>query len=302
MSSFLQKERKWSIITSRKGPDWAVFGSQTLLPSYLEPGTQEGGGKEGKGMEGEMLRPQLLPEGICRRPSPLKINPNQQSSCTNVGRGLDGHQREPGAGKCPQPRGWMVVSWKGSSVRLGVESVAPGPLCIHHCIIHDSSSFKCSCCLVAKSFLTLCDPTDCSSPGFPVLHYLPEFAQTHVHWVSDVIQPSLPLLLLPSIFPSIKVFSKQLALCIRWPKYWSFNFTISPSNEHSGLISFKIDWLYLLPVQSTLKCLLQHHILKASILGHSAFFMVQLTSVHEYWKNHSFDYIDFCQWSDVSTF
>lgn len=93
MSSFLQKERKWSIITSRKGPDWAVFGSQTLLPSYLEPGTQEGGGREGKGMEGEMLRPKLLPEGICRRPSPLKINPNQQPLCTNVGRGLDGHQR-----------------------------------------------------------------------------------------------------------------------------------------------------------------------------------------------------------------
>ena len=95
------------------------------------------------------------------------------------------------------------------------------------------------------------------------------------------------LLLLPSIFPSIGVFSSELALCIRWPKYWSFS--ISPSNEYSGLISFETDWFDVLAVERTLKSLLQHHTLKVSILWHSAFFMVQLTSVHDYWKNQSFD-------------
>ena len=97
------------------------------------------------------------------------------------------------------------------------------------------------CCFLSKlQSLTLCDPMDCSTPGFPVLHYLPEFAQTHVHWVSDAIQSSHPLpphlLFLPSIFPSIRVSSNESALCIRWPKYWSFSFSISPSNEYSGLI------------------------------------------------------------------
>ena len=86
-----------------------------------------------------------------------------------------------------------------------------------------------------------------------------------------------PLLLLPSIFPSIRVFSNESALCIRWPKYWSFSFNISPSNEHLGLIFFRMDWLDLLAVQGTLKSLLQHHSSKASVLQHSAFFMVQLS-------------------------
>ena len=99
-----------------------------------------------------------------------------------------------------------------------------------------------------------------------------------------------PLLLPPSIFPSIKVFSKELALCSRWPKYWSFSFSLSPSNEHSGLISFRMDWFDLLAVQGTLKSLLQHHSSEASIIQHSAFFIVPtLTSIHDYWKNHSFD-------------
>ena len=89
-----------------------------------------------------------------------------------------------------------------------------------------------------------------------------------------------PFLLLPSIFPSIRVFSNESALCIRWPKYWSFSFNISPSNEYSGLISFRMDWLHLLAVQGTLKSLLQHHSSKASILQRSAFFMVQLS--HSY--------------------
>ena len=100
-----------------------------------------------------------------------------------------------------------------------------------------------------------------------------------------------PLLLLSSIFPRIRVFSNESALQTRWPKYWSFNFSISPSNEYSGLISFKMDWLDLLAVQGTLKSLLQHHSSKASILWCSAFFIVQLAHpyIHPYWKNQSFD-------------
>ena len=98
-----------------------------------------------------------------------------------------------------------------------------------------------------------------------------------------------PLLLPPSVFPSIRVFFNESTLHIRWPKYWSFSFSISPSNEHPGLISFRISWLDLLAVQGTLKSLLQHHSSKASILWCSAFFIVQLTSIHDYWKNHSFD-------------
>ena len=124
-------------------------------------------------------------------------------------------------------------------------------------------------------------PMVCSMPGFPVLHHLPELAQTHVHRVGDASQLSHPLSSpspLPSIFPSIRVFSNELAaLCIRWPKYWSFSFSISPSNEYSGLISYKIDWLDLLAVQGTLKSLLQHHSSKASILKCSAFFMAQVS-------------------------
>ena len=98
-----------------------------------------------------------------------------------------------------------------------------------------------------------------------------------------------PLLLLPSIFPNIRVFSNESVLCIRWPKHWSFSFNISPSNEHPGLISFRMDWLDLLAVQGTLQSLLQHHGLKASILLCSAFFIVQLSSIQDYWKNHSLD-------------
>ena len=116
-------------------------------------------------------------------------------------------------------------------------------------------------------------------PGFLVHHQLPEFTQTHVHRVGDAIQPShplLPLLLLPPIPASIRVFSNESVLRIRWPKYWSFGFSLSPSNEYSGLISFKMDWLDL-AIQGTLKSLLQHHSSKASILWCSAFFMVQLS-------------------------
>ena len=109
-----------------------------------------------------------------------------------------------------------------------------------------------------------------------------------------------PLLLLPSIFPRIRVFSNELAHRIRWPKYLNFTFSISPSNVYSGLISLRIDWSDLLAVQGTLKSLLQHHNSKAAVLRHSAFFIVQLTSVHDHWKNHSFHYLDLCLQSDVS--
>ena len=121
---------------------------------------------------------------------------------------------------------------------------------------------------------------DCSTPGFPVHHQLLGLTQTHVHRVSDAIQPSHPLSSLPlppPIFPSIRVFSNESVLRIRWPKYWSFCFSISPSNEYSRLISFRMDWLDLLAVQGTLKSLLQYHSSKASILRCSAFFRVQLS-------------------------
>ena len=125
---------------------------------------------------------------------------------------------------------------------------------------------------------TLCDPMNCSTPGLPVHHQLPEFTQTHVYrWPSSHLILCGPLLLLPPIPPSIRVFSNESTLCMRWPKYWSFSFSISPSNVHPGLSSFRMDWLDLLAVQGTLKSLLQHHSSKASILWHSAFFTVQLS-------------------------
>ena len=141
----------------------------------------------------------------------------------------------------------------------------------------------------AQSCLTLCDLMDCSVPGFRVHHQLPELTQTHVHRVSDAIQPFHPLSSPspPDIFPSIRVFSNESTLHIRWPKYWSFCFSISPSNKHPGLISFRMDWLDLLAVQGTLKSLLQHHSSRATVLRHSAFFTVQLS--HDHWKNHSLD-------------
>ena len=126
-----------------------------------------------------------------------------------------------------------------------------------------------------QSCLILCDPMDCSTPGFPLHHQLPEFTQTHVHRVGDAINHLIlcrPFLLLPSIFPSIGVFSKESVLRIRWPKYWNFSFSISPSNEYSGLNSFRIDWFDRLAVQGTLKSLFQYHSSKASILQCSAFF------------------------------
>ena len=135
---------------------------------------------------------------------------------------------------------------------------------------------------VAQSCSTLCNPMDCSTPGLPVHHQLVEFTQTHVHWVGDAIQPSYPLLSPspPAFYLSSWVFSSESVLRIRWPKCWSFSFSIRPSIEYSGLISFTIDWFDLLAVQGTHKSLLQHHHSKASILWCSAFFIVQLS--HQY--------------------
>ena len=134
-------------------------------------------------------------------------------------------------------------------------------------------------CSVTQSCPNLCNPMVCSMPSFPVLNHLPEFAKTHVHWVSDAIQPPHPLLS-PSPLAFLHSQHQDLfqwsALPIKWPNYWSFSFSVNSSSEYSGFISFRIDWFDCLTVQRTLKSLLQHHSLKASILRCSAFFMVQL--------------------------
>ena len=140
-----------------------------------------------------------------------------------------------------------------------------------------TASLSHGCCSGRKWCLTLCDPMDCSTPGFPVLHCLPEFTQSHIHWVADAIQRS-HLLSLPS--PPAFNLSQHQAL-FQWvgslPKDWSFSFNISPSNEYSRLISFRIDWFGLFAVQGTLKSLLQNHSSKVLILAHSAYFMGQLS-------------------------
>ena len=176
---------------------------------------------------------------------------------------------------------WWVEDHAGSLSSRGMHpNILGGPITVwlpnFPLILHPILLF---CCLVAKSIPTLCNPKDCSMPGFPVLHYLLEFAQTHVHWVGDTIQssPLLSHLLLPSVIRSIRVFSSESALHISWPKDWSFSFSSSPSNEYLGLLSFKTDWFEILAVQGTLKSLLQHHSSKASVLQSSAFFTVQLS-------------------------
>ena len=143
---------------------------------------------------------------------------------------------------------------------------------------------------------------DCSQAPLSstVSQSLLRFVSIELVMLSNHLRLCCPLLFLPSNFPSIRIFPNESALRIRWPKYWSFSFSISPSNEYSGLISFRIDWLDFLAVQGTLKRLLQQHSSKASILWR--FYSPTLTSVHDHWKNHSFDYMDLCWPSDISAF
>ena len=140
------------------------------------------------------------------------------------------------------------------------------------------------------------------SVSFPISWYFLRFMSIELMMPSNRLILCHPLLLLPSVFPSIRVFLNESALCIRWPKYWSFSFIISPANEYSELISFGIHCFDLLAVQGTLKSLLQHHSSKTSILLSAFFIFPILTSIHDCWKNHSFDYMDLCRQSDVSAF
>ena len=160
-------------------------------------------------------------------------------------------------------------------------------------------------CSVAQSCQTLHDPMDCSMPGFFVLHHLLELKLKSIESVmpSNRLILCHPLLLLPSIFPSIRVCFSESVLSIRWPKYWSFSFSISPSSDYSRLLSFSINWLNLLAVQGILKSLLQHHSSKHEFFGtQPSLCDPALTSIHDYWKIHSFDYTVFCQQSKGSVF
>ena len=159
---------------------------------------------------------------------------------------------------------------------------------------------------VAQSSLTLGNPMNHSTPALPVHHQLLELPQTHVHWVmmmpSDHLILCHPHLLLPSIFPNIGVFSNESVLRIRWPKYWSFSFSISPSNEYSGLISFRMDWLDLLVVQDSQESSPTPQFKSINSSALSFLYSPTLTSIHYYWKNHSFDSAVLCWQSNVSAF
>ena len=172
--------------------------------------------------------------------------------------------------------------------------------------VHSSATLDCS---VTQWCPTPCDPMDWSKPGFPVLYHLPDLAQTHVHWVGDTIHPCHPLL--PPSLPALNLSQHQGLFqwvgCLQQvAKYWSlsFSFSISPSNEYSGLIFFRIDWFDLLAVQGALKSLLQHHNLFESISSSvlNLLYGPTLTLVHDYWKNHRFDYTDLCRQSGISVF
>ena len=145
---------------------------------------------------------------------------------------------------------------------------------------------------------------NCSMPGFPVQHQLPELTQTHVHQVSDAIQPShlLAPSLLASIFPNFKVFCNDSVLPIRWPKYWNFSFSISPSNEYLGLISFRMNWLDLLAVQGTQESSPTPHFKRINSSALSFLYSLTLTPKHDYWKKHSLDEMDIGWQSSVSAF
>ena len=152
------------------------------------------------------------------------------------------------------------------------------------------------------SHVRLCNPMECSTPGFPVLHHLTEFAQTHVHWISNVIQPSCLLSTTspPAIFPSIRIFSNESALHIRWPKYWSFS--NSPSNEYSGLILLGLTGLISLQSKGLSRVFSSATVQKHQFFLLSLLYGPALTSVHDYCKNHDFDYMDLCRQSNVFVF
>ena len=162
------------------------------------------------------------------------------------------------------------------------------------------SHYICSFSSVAQSCLTLCDPMKRSMPGLPVHHQLLESTQTHVH--PAISSSVVPFSSCPQYLPASGSFPISQLFASGGQKYWSFNISISPSNEHPGLMSFRMDWLDLLAVQGILMSLLQHHSSKASILQRSAFLIVQLTSIHDYCKNHSLDQMDLCWQSNVSAF
>ena len=167
--------------------------------------------------------------------------------------------------------GWVLIKISYVALVLALSLISIQPK-----VFKKIFSLLCIRSVQSLSHVRLCDPMNCSMLGLPVHHQLPESTQTHVHRVGDAIHLILcrPLFLLPPIPPIIRVFSNESTLHIRWPKYWSFSFSIIPSKEHPGLISwvFRMDWLDLLAVQGTLKSLLQHHSSKASILWCSAFF------------------------------
>ena len=157
-----------------------------------------------------------------------------------------------------------------------------------HIMIYNHVQFS----SVTQSRLTFCKPVDCNMPGLPIHHQLPEFTQTHAHWVGDAIHPSHPLLSPSPLAFNLsqhQSFSNESVLCIRWPKYWSFSFTISLSNDYSGLISFRIGWFDLLSVESTLKSFPtpQCKSISSSVL--SFLYSPTLTSIHDCWKNHKFE-------------
>ena len=171
--------------------------------------------------------------------------------------------KSTGSGLC-----WKIFNYSFNSITCELS------VCISYFFLVQFSSVQFSS--FAQLCPTLCDPMNCSMPGLPVHHQLPEFTQTQCPSSHPSSHPILchPLLLLPPIPPSIRVFSNESTVRMRWPKYWSFSFSIIPTKEYPGLISFRMDWLDLLAVQGTCKSLLQHHSSKASVLCHSAFFTV----------------------------
>ena len=164
----------------------------------------------------------------------------------------------------------------------------------------------CCCCSVSQSCLILCNPMDCSTPGFPVLHYLPEFAQAHVDWVNHGLQPSYslsPPSLLPSIFPSIRIFTNESALCVRWPKCWSFQLqsSVLPMNTQDWS---PLWWTVGSPCspRDSQESSPTPQFKSISYSALSLLYGPTLTSIHDYWKNHSFDHTDLCQQSNISAF